>query len=293
MKKGREVIGFIFLVIAIIGITSYFAISAPCDPENDLDLCYNQFLLSSDAGFGAAEICGECYKCGAADGVCPELFKNGTEPEIGNCSRCNDPDCNATIYGFVYEASDICPPGICGGIDRAKVTVVPQNPTVPSAETITEPDGSYILEGVPTGWVAISASKIGYDTYINETILTAGDNTEFDFYLPNASCDENCADYFGRCNMDCEGINGCEFNTDPATGFPGIDILCHQRRFGESVIYEQTDTDTTVVECCRGDGSSVESRPPAQPRGEMPNLLQTEIPVIYNGRAAVLVIAVW
>jgi hypothetical protein len=284
MKKG---LGFVFLFAAVL-----FAVraAAVCDPAM-LDACYNNFPLSSSLGFGAAEICDVCYQCGAADGVCPEDFSDtNIPPNTANCTSCNDPDCNATIYGYVYRLRT---DSLLVAVGGALVKSVPTNPHMVSWENTTTTDaaGYYTLQ-VPAGRLVVSASAIGLDTQVQEVILRSHQTKEVKFFLPNASCDENCTNYFDRCNRECEGINGCHY-VDYANGYSLIADLCHERRFGDSVVINQTGNETTTTVCCKGDHTAVEKTPTLTVGGKMNNLITIEIPALYQGRPIRLVLAEW
>jgi hypothetical protein len=272
-----------FFALLYVGVSQ----SMQCLPS-DKDACYNNFPLSSLDGFGAAEICGTCYRCGDMDGVCPEDFANESNA-VGNCGSCNDIDCNVTISGKVYMVESMIP------LEGALVKAVATNPHLNSWNwtTHTLADGSYKLYP-PSGRIILSASKAGYDTEINEITLTSRQLWTMDFYLPNASCSNNCTNYYNRCNKDCEGMNGCHYaDYDPLAGYSRIAELCHERRLGETVTLNQSWNETFNAVCCRGDEQYAEKTPPLNIGGKMKNLVTTEIPALYNGKPVQLVVAVW
>jgi hypothetical protein len=140
----------------------------------------------------------------------------------------------------------------------------------------------------------VSAGIIGLDTEINNTIMYSRQDKEINFSLPNASCDENCTNYFGRCNKDCQGVNGCYYNGwNPITGYSEVAQLCHERRFGETVIIEEGDNYTTSTVCCNGANNITEYRPQVAVTGSMKNLITTSVNALYNGIPVTITVATW
>lgn len=286
MKKGLGIIFFACAAVLFLAL----GVQAICDPSMK-DICYNNFPLSSALGFGAAEICGTCYPCGADDGVCPEDFQDITTGFITNCSSCNDPDCSAIIEGNVYRVpvSTILIP-----LENAVVKAVPTNPHLNTWEPTTKTNvtGGYSLI-IPSGRVIVSASFIGLDTEVKEITVRSRTKTNLSFFLPNASCDENCTNYYGRCNRDCQEINGCAY-ADYQDGYSRIADLCHERKFDDWVVLNQTGNETTTAHCCRGAEVVVEKTPPLRISGKMKNLITSSIPVLLpNGMPGMIMIAVW
>ncbi|MFH1916651.1 MAG: hypothetical protein ABIJ21_05270 [Nanoarchaeota archaeon] len=287
MKK--RVGAIIFLILAVLALPFIFARGGICDPSDDGQkvVCDGGiFGIDSTIGLGAAEICSECYVCGDADGVCPEDFKNESNNYVANCSGCNDPDCYAIINGVVRKRD---PPN--DFIEGAQVKAVPHNPHIPEVVTFTNETGEYELN-VSNGPQSVSAAKIGLDTEINDTIVYTRQFIEMNFFLPNASCDENCSNYFGRCNKDCQGINGCEYE-DWDGSYSEIAQVCHERRLGENIVMNQTGNYSTNVMCCDGSVTSIEYRPQALVEGKMKNLITTSTNALYNGMPVTITIATW
>jgi hypothetical protein len=291
MKKGLEII---FLGVFMVLLMPFFVASEACshDPLIMKDACYNNFPISSDTGFGAAEICTTCYKCGVQDGVCLEDFATAGSFYRGNCSECNDPDCSATLSGYVYRRETY------SGANRepvagALVKAVPTNPHFLFWENMTTTDtfGHYTLT-IPSGRIVVSASKVGLDTEIVEIMSTSRDEITHDFFLPNASCDENCTNYFGRCNKDCQGINGCNY-ADWDGSESRIAELCHEHKYGDFVIINYEQEQTTNAVCCKGSDQFVTRSPRFFVSGKMKDLITSEIPALYGSVPVRVVIAVW
>lgn len=295
MRNGFEVRFLAYALLAAVFLigSGAFTTAVPCDLDTLLDPCWNTFPISSADGYGAAEICGDCYICGMPDGVCPEEFRNSTgEETIGNCSNCNDPDCNITMEGFVYEADAAVPED--NPISNARVSAVGQNPNIPLVETTTDNTGFYHLEVPTSGRLSLSASSIGLDTHVIERSILSKNIVEQDFHLPNASCDQNCADYFGRCNKACQGLNGCDYvDWNPTTGTSEIADACHQRRLGDRVEIGGDLETTDLVVCCDGSEQYTQYTPESSVEGKMSNLMDTAVPVLYNGVPVIMHIATW
>jgi hypothetical protein len=290
MKKGFEIV-FLGCMLGILFFFPGLVRATPCD-AGMLDACYNNFPLDSNQGFGAAEICSNCYKCGVQDGVCPEDFEGPNGGLRGNCAECNDPDCFATLSGHVYR-KETFRNGFNEPVGGALVKVVPTNPHFLFWENMTTTlnDGSFTLT-IPSGNVIVSASKIGLDTEIIDLTSTSRDEVRQDFFLPNASCDENCTNYFGRCNKDCQGINNCLYS-DWDGSYSRIAELCHEHKYGDFVVINYELEETTNAVCCKGADQFVTRSPRFFVSGKMKDLVTSEIPALYGSIPVRVVIAVW
>jgi hypothetical protein len=237
---------------------------------------------------GAAEICGDCYVCGDADGVCPEDFESATPPNTkGDCSGCNDPDCSARITGNVYALGNGVPPFI--PLQGAIVRAVPANPNLP--EYYSEPTdyyGHYEINFLPAGWFEVAASLIGYDTEIKNITVKVREVGNVNFTLPNGTCHEDCTDSFARC-ADCQGVKGCNYVDDT------VKALCMNRKIGDIIPYGPPDSSDNVknVVCCNGNVTTEEYRPNTGATGCMDNLVTIQVPAILDGQPVVVNIAVW
>ncbi|MBW2983479.1 hypothetical protein KY327_04200, partial [Candidatus Woesearchaeota archaeon] len=98
LRHGRHMQSrAILLVLAVLVIlgTSATVIQAGVDDgacitmaESEKTACYQRSVESAD-GFGAVELCGDCFACGYDDGVCPEDFTS--DGVTANCTMCPDP----------------------------------------------------------------------------------------------------------------------------------------------------------------------------------------------------------
>jgi len=302
MKKGFEAFIIIFLVLLAVFSLEAYARSTQCntDPVNgDRSVCYNgNFPISSATGNGAAEICGNCYVCGDADGVCPEDFKQIVEISPGyklaNCSGCNDPDCFATVRGYVHDYEELVSNNRLTPVPYAQVKGVAHNYLIPEVVKQTTADGYYEIT-VPNGKVILSASKIGYDSQLYD-IYTFYQRQEYtiNFFLPNATCHEDCTDYFNRCNKDCQGVKNCMYaDWDPVLLHSDVADLCHQRTLGSKIVLNSSENFTTSTVCCRGDTNITSYTPQYLLTGPMKNLVTYDVPAIYHGMPARVIIATW
>jgi hypothetical protein len=284
------------VLVILLALPLILARTGPCilGAGGQKEVCFHTFSISSSDGFGAAEVCGDCYVCGDSDGVCPEDFMNATLPNaVGDCSGCNDADCHANISGHVYKRDMLNLYGHLVPVVHAQVKSVPQNPLVPENVVLTDDDGFYDL-GVPNGNLIVSAASIGLDTEINETTMYSRDDKIMDFFLPNASCDENCTNYFGRCNKDCQGVNNCNYaDWDESKRFSEVAWLCHERRFGETVVVSEGEDYANSTVCCDGSVHIIEFRPQVAVGGDMKNLITTSTNALYNGIPVTITVATW
>ncbi|MFH1400406.1 MAG: carboxypeptidase-like regulatory domain-containing protein [Nanoarchaeota archaeon] len=297
MQKGCAWFLAVF-VMTVISLHSVSARDLGCSAyqlSDPLNACSPSVALNSndgpgllDDGYGAVEVCGLCYVCGDADGVCPEEFKDASG-NIANCSACADPDCQANIFGYVRALDGAHDP-----IPLATVKAVPNNPLIPevSAQTLATgmPGIGWYNLSVTTGTYVVSASKIGFDTEIKEgIILTTAQQLQVDFLLPNGTCHEDCSDYFGRCNAACEGIKGCSYDRD----YYGD--LCDGRRLDEwvEVKNESSGNSSFSIQCCIGDVTITEYRPPYSLKGNMKDLITTCRPVTYGFLPVRVCVATW
>lgn len=180
----------------------------PCEPSTTL-VCGN--TMSSISGYGAVEICGNCYECGIADGVCPEDFYSQTNNLQASCANCPDPDCTASIYGHVTDSTT--------GGDAIDAVIYAQYPSWLGGQTeiaSANLDGNYNASGILTGTTTFYAKLYKPDNSIFSDIQTKtlhrGDATEINFSVKPAECQPDCTrGQISVCDESCNGINGCSF----------------------------------------------------------------------------------
>ncbi|MFH1073412.1 MAG: hypothetical protein V1743_08345 [Nanoarchaeota archaeon] len=299
MKKGFEAFIIIFLVLLAVFSLESYARDNQCSDDlvtGDRAVCYNgNFIIDSTLGFGAAEICGSCYVCGDADGVCPEDFKEiGIPDKIANCSGCNDPDCFMNVSGHVYDYEEFASYSRLTPISYAQVKGVAHNYLIPEVVGQADVNGYYEIT-IPNGKVTLSASQLGYDTQLYDNYTFYQRQTiDIDFFLPNATCHADCTDYFNRCNKDCQGIKGCRYaDWDPLAQHSNISELCHQRTLTSTIVLNSSENYTTSTVCCRGDVNLTSYTPQYLLTGTMKNLVTYNLPGIYNGMPVQVIVATW
>ncbi len=190
--------------------------------------CYQRSVESED-GFGAVELCGDCFACGYDDGVCPEDFTS--DGVTANCTMCPDPDCLVTLEGYVYEeggnpADD--------GINDVTITAELPHTDTPFTTTTdyNSDDGQngYYSFQVPRGDYEFSFQKDPYATQYAEFPLEGSEPYEKDVELnyPSCNADPTCTmdTALGpRCDASCDGKKGCDYPSGTYTGGDYGDIV--------------------------------------------------------------------
>ncbi len=233
--------------------------------------CYG-IPIDSLQGFGAVELCEDCYVCGLDDGVCPEDFY--VEGFSANCSNCADPDCLVTVEGYV-TAEDTANIGINGAEITAQVLHLDDWASTYTVTTsyngVTGRNGHYTFL-FPRGNYRFSASKFGYETRLVRFPLDQGkrDNYTLNFTLGNGECHVDCSGYVydddvPRCNADCAGFSlggdTCTFASSPLPYLytsEEIAEACNGMPVNATVPLRVIDEDLTVmVQCCEGSVGAV------------------------------------
>ena len=262
MKKGL-LITILFLLIFVIGIIG-FASADVCiiDGSNSPTGCVCGHFPNSALGYGQVIIGGSSptvISCSnTMDGVCPEDFVDPVSGLAANCSRCPDPDCTGTVWGFVNDTT---------GRPIEKVAIIghpvkwnDSNVNL-DRSTLTDSVGKYNYSGFVTGTYYFSASKDAYDTNLIEANVIRGQATRLDFTLTNGTCHEDCTNSYNRCNAACDGVTfnatgaNCSFYNDIVYS-PDIKTLCNNKPKGTPVrIANDPRNNATVsyyIDCCEG-----------------------------------------
>lgn len=206
-----------------------------CSQLTDFATLVGGATPDSAAGFGAVDICGYCYTCGVADGICPEdFYSNGQQ---GSCSGYADPDCTGCILGSAQiNFSDV-------GLQAAQDAQVHVRYYEPHLQSLSGPvsasNGGVLsstgdFSNVPIISGVLASVWVQYTdpfatgplaTYISEQVnITSGTVTRgaacYDvdtlnggtFTLNPAPCQADCTRGSGlSCDPSCNGINGCQY----------------------------------------------------------------------------------
>lgn len=256
----RALLVTIALALLTVGLAAGSCINMT---DSDRTMCYNM-PVNSTKGFGAVELCGDCYVCGLDDGVCPEDFY--VEGLSANCSNCADPDCLVTISGYITaEDTGI---GVNGVELIAQVLHLTDWATTYRTTTAYHSGlNGYYNFTIPRGNYRLAASKFGYETRLVRFPLSQGklDNYFLNFSLGNGTCHTDCSGYVyeddvPRCSATCEGFTlGNDNCTYPSTalgiGYSSAQIAqaCAGMPVGSNIPLEiLTDNSVLMVKCCEG-----------------------------------------
>lgn len=200
----------------------YYAVG-PCD-SGKFNAC-GQTLWSA-GGTGAVELCGNCHPCGYNDGVCPEDFYSSVTETRGSCGACPDPDCTASIYGYVTSEEG---EPYKNAVIRARYTS--QNEQLNSRDIeigISDENGYYENETLITG-TQVKFYAEYTDELLNNNVVyisneeytinvVRGEEYYLNFTMSISDCEEDCTrERSDQCDMTCQGKAGCQFptSTDP------------------------------------------------------------------------------
>lgn len=240
------------MCIILFSASSALALVGSCNNQNNFETLVCGGTPNSVSGFGAVEICGNCYPCGQADGICPEDFYSTVTQMQGNCRLCPDPDCPATIKGYVFEK----------GIE------------VPNAEIITTYNGQGAIEEVDkinktntsgqyTGSIPAGKHKmfIQFGSFKSPTQIVEinrGENKEINFTINRGSCNADCTiGSTGLCSANCNNQEGCVFpeNTtiDSSLTSEFIASKCDSLEGGTSILnLGEFNNEVHRITCCTG-----------------------------------------
>ena len=211
-----------FLVIAVLGVSAALTQAGPYNGVNSGE-CVNETMskktkcfdrtIESEDGFGAVELCGDCFICGYDDGVCPESFG-------ANCSKCPDADCRVTLQGYVYEEGGT--PESDGINDVTVTAVLPHSDSEFDTTTRIHPTNSqngYFNFSVPRGVDKLTAEKDSYA--IQYFSFPEGQTAEpykknVTLHPPSCSADPTCTlttELGPRCDPSCDDKKGCDYTS--------------------------------------------------------------------------------
>lgn len=211
----------------------------------------------------------------------PNTHANACEYDVSGCAYCDpvpdsvcvpvcggfDPDCNAELDGYVRDSQG-------NPLAAATVSVV----APPSGYTdSTNGAGYYAISGLPTGNYQVSALKPGYTSVTLDHTFTGTE--QLNFTLENGSC-ALCADWEGRCSLECSGAPLCGA-TVPA--------VCDGARPDEWLSYNSTH----YVLCCGGGIFKPKVSSAVETQGCMRNLVATDRLVRYHGRFVTMRTFTW
>jgi len=211
MKKS---ILLLFSLLVILSLFSSLIIAETCENLHK-KVCGT--TPNSLIGYGAVDICNNCYACGVKDNVCPEDFYSIVTHKHGSCRNCPDPDCSATVEGWVKSIEGNYIPG-------AQILISTGTKQIPLQDTdgtnvTTDNQGHYSSAHAIAGLVKFYASYQDYDTEIISTeIIRGSTGNVINITVSPGACNSDCTDKFGTiCKARCNGVNGCEF-TDGRLG---------------------------------------------------------------------------
>ncbi|MBD3209518.1 hypothetical protein GF367_03820 [Candidatus Woesearchaeota archaeon] len=246
------VITFIVLASIVLGGVG----SGPCITGEPLTTHKTPcgWTVNSDQGQGGVELCGDCYACGEEDdAICPEDFG-------ANCSRCCDPECNATLSGYVTD--EVSGEGING------VTLTAITPHLSTTYTTTTTYDEDIKPGyynftVPRCYLTIKAEKLpDYSRQYVDFPRDEGKPFIKDFTMGSQTCSDDCTikDAKGRdrCDPACNGISGCLYEAGTWTIGGTLDYNVSEAckgKFPSEVRVKLgiiNGTHKLLVDCCDG-----------------------------------------
>jgi hypothetical protein len=234
MRVSKAIIIFSLLLFAV---PSVLAVTCANDPNFNSLVCGSQPI--SALGYGAVDVCGLCYPCGASDGVCPEDFYSSGAGR-GSCRFCPDPDCANPVEGFV-EDTDGNP------VEGASVVVV-YGDDIQEEIGVTDAAGFY-SGSARSGFARIFVNYADFDSRtLYRDIARSTSVQQVDFVGPNAlqagSCRSDCTNLYGsRCQASCNGVNGCLFASFD------VAVACDGKEPGTRIFIDEN----RYYECCAGD----------------------------------------
>ncbi|MCA9478145.1 MAG: carboxypeptidase regulatory-like domain-containing protein [Nanoarchaeota archaeon] len=234
------VLSFFLSLAAAVAAQASVIPGISCADQPGFDTLVCGATPDSALGYGAVDICGACYPCGYADGVCPEdFYADGTGR--GSCRFCPDPDCAVTINGTVKDKNG-------NTVSNAEIVAL-YEPDTKEVISATDILGNYVGQ-IRTGFNKLFVRYQDYDSRIVQEDITRSSNgvvKTVDFTGADAiepgTCSESCTDNFGlRCKASCDGINGCQFANYT------VSTLCDDKIAGTRVFL----SDDTYITCCEG-----------------------------------------
>ena len=231
------------LVLFLILLTFPFASAQSCSAMNSV--CGGP--LDSGLGFGAVEICGNCYVCGANDGFCPEDFYDSSNQLQGSCSYCSDPDCGANLTVSVKDNFN-------SPVSGADIEVSYISNSVSVSPKVSDANGESMFSIYSGKSITVMVSKSNYVTLSKTINLTRGEelNITFDDFAP-APCQPDCTRGDGRCHEDCVGPGGCFVHSNNANvSNSEIINLCNNQLTTSVFFVKNVENHFFYTACCSG-----------------------------------------
>ncbi len=291
MKTIRKInITIILLLISIIALSGLA--NADC---STMSVCGNS--PDSNLGFGVAEICGQCYACGVADGICPEDFYDAANTLQGSCAYCPDPDCGAEINVSVKDNDN----NALGGVDI--IVPYPGN-NINSQIITTNISGEAHFDAYSAKSITIIASKQNYQTQHKTINLTRGESQAVEFTnFQQADCQADCTRGDNICHATCIGNNGCTMNTtggNEIVNSSDIATACEYKGPGDAILFTHQGNEYYTINCCAG-GVIQTTRPTIDinnyqepgTKGEINNLVSHVQGAYYNNEQIFIVSTIW
>ncbi|MGM5480412.1 MAG: hypothetical protein ACQESC_03045 [Nanobdellota archaeon] len=273
--------------------------SIACDQQSSFSTLVCGATPNSLQGYGAVDICGRCYPCGADDGVCPEdFFSEGVRT---SCKNCPDPDCktNNTVRVNVTVNGDPAP------FDAEVTAIYPFSQVVLG----TTNSSSHIESEVRSGLIKFRAEYSDFDSQVTRAFIPRGGHNTTVVDLSQGSCFSDCTGSFHEiCKADCLGVNNCSFPSFTTDDYPylsqnysstTIANRCDYKTVGDKVFLEENSTHQISVVCC---GGSLVSEKKVQldlstnlgsSENAIKHLAHHVVPVKYDGRVYDMVVSSW
>ncbi len=300
---SRRVVLGIIILLSMMGLAS----ALDCTSTN---VCgYSTSVAGSTSGYGAVELCGECYACGIADGYCPEDFYSEANGLQGSCGKCADPDCTAYIDGYVQVEKN----GQMYYVDAAKIWAKYRMGTNYETEYLTKTDENgffHINNTLRSGykvtlWVTYIDQFTGLN-YLSEEInatIIRGEEYHWPNYIPieEAECNADCTrGTVNSCDPTCHGLEGCTFKATTAYPPPTLMDEADGKEVGIRINLDTRvgpiSTDEDYFMTCNG-AVQTETRYTITGGGGgsefIEHLISRSTRVLYNGEAVDLVVSYW
>lgn len=198
-------------------------ILASCNQLDDFATLVGGSTPNSSNGFGAVDICSNCYPCGNADGICPEDFYSGSQQ--GACGGWPDPDCTGLAGGSAkINFSGTLQPAVNV---RINVRYDPAHLSGQSGQpTNTNISGEYEFNPIKDANASVWADYNDPSTqgpnglYVSQVEFINGSDIYRptpsqgidDLILQKAPCQADCTRGGNLpCDGSCNGVNGCQF----------------------------------------------------------------------------------
>ncbi len=204
----------VMLVFSLLSIGLTMALTGACSDQPNFESLVCGGSPDSVTGFGAVEICGNCYPCGVNDSVCPEDFYSTVTQTQGNCRLCPDPDCPATLSGYVFEKGLPVP--------NTDIVAVYNSDNNIGTRTIigkTNQTGEY-SGTIPSGFHTLFTQFGTFQGPNEELEISRGQHIQYNFTINRGTCNSDCTvGTTGLCSAGCNNIEGCVFPNNISLGF--------------------------------------------------------------------------